>query len=97
MTEESPTPQLPLAHLQTEWQYIEFRGNQNGPTFGAPAGTSNPGGIQGALTWLNQSSLPGAGSVFGMIDGQGTVRMYWYGTTLVEGIILRSQEAEPSA
>jgi hypothetical protein len=88
MTEESPAPQFPGIHDQTGWQYVEFlgpgtQGNPAKATPGAPAGTSNPGGIQAALTWLDQSALPGAGAVFGMIDSGGTVRLYWYGTTLV--------------
>jgi hypothetical protein len=83
MTEVSPTPVPIIPHAQTGWQYIEFLGPGATDTKGAPAGTSNAGGIQAALTWLNETALPGAGSVFGMIDSGGTVRLYWYGTTVV--------------
>lgn len=85
MIQESPAPSpITFPHTQTGWQYIEFVGPTPAKTTaGAPAGTSNPGGIQAALTWLNQSALPGAGSVFGIVDSQGTVRLCWYGTSEV--------------
>jgi hypothetical protein len=88
MTERLPE-NVPPAHQETGWWYIEFRGfnQQNGapltnPTPGAPAGTSNPGGIASAQTWLTETNTAGTNPVFGMIDGGGTVRLFWHGTRL---------------
>jgi hypothetical protein len=75
-----PVP-TPLPFRVTGWWYQEFRGpSQANATPGAPAGTSSPGGISSAQTWLTHNITPGTNSVFGMIDSAGTVRMFWYGT-----------------
>jgi len=80
MTEKSPENLIiPVPIFATGWWYQEFRGpSVTTATPGAPE--SNPGGISAAQTWLNQTIKPGTNDVFGMIDGQGTVRMFWYGT-----------------
>jgi hypothetical protein len=82
MTEKSLENVInPFPFKVTGWWYQEFRGpNQADPTSGAPDGTSSPGGIASAQTWLNENITPGANSVLGMIDTAGTVRMFWYGT-----------------
>lgn len=51
-------------------------------TPGIPNGTSSPGGVTGALTWLNEKIAAGSNPVFGNIDSGGTVRLFWYGTEL---------------
>lgn len=77
---ERPPEGIPIPVGELGWWYVEFRGaNQQNATPVAPPGTSNPGGITSAQTWLNESITPGADPVFGMIDSGGTVRMFWYG------------------
>jgi hypothetical protein len=52
------------------WQYQEFATK---PT--------PPAGINSALTWLNENIAPpdGNGTVFGNIDSNGDVRLFFYG------------------
>jgi hypothetical protein len=79
---------------ETGWWYIEFTGSQTA-TPGAPPGTTHkttdpgesPSAIANAQTWLNQNVKPGTNQVFGMVDGQGTVRLFWYGTVEVPIVI----------
>jgi hypothetical protein len=82
-----PATEHILGHQETGWWYIEFTGSQTA-TPGAPPGTTvkttdpgeSPSAIANAQTWLNKNITPGTNPVFGMVDGQGTVRMFWYGT-----------------
>jgi hypothetical protein len=84
MTEGSPEA---IQFGQVGWWYVEFRGpgTPGHPipvTPGIPNGTSSPGGVTGALTWLNEKVAAGSNPVFGNIDSGGTVRLFWYGTEL---------------
>ena len=56
--------------FKPEWHYAEF----------AHKTTPNTN-INAAVTWLNKTIVPpdGDGTVFGNIDGQGDVRLFWYG------------------
>jgi hypothetical protein len=56
--------------FKPEWHYTEFA-NKTTPT----------PNINAAVTWLNKTIVPpdGDGTVFGNIDGQGDVRLFWYG------------------
>jgi len=84
----------PIERQETGWWYIEFTGAQ-GATPGAPPGTTHkttdpgesPSAITNAQTWLNQNVTPGTNPVFGMVDGQGTVRIFWHGTIDVPIVI----------
>jgi hypothetical protein len=65
---------IPQPHLATGWWYQEFSAGQT-PT--------KQEGIDEALTFLNERFTPATPTVFGNVDGQGTVRLFWYGTKLV--------------
>ncbi len=65
---------------ETGWWYAEFSGPEAGPTKGAPAASVQPGGISAAQSWLNANITPGDDALFGNVDGQGTVRIFYYGT-----------------
>jgi hypothetical protein len=87
MTEQ--TPEIIINPFErTGWFYTEFAGPNVTPTKGAPAGDSQPGGINAAQTWLNQTIKPGTNVVFGNIDSGGTVRLFWYGTVDIRPVEL---------
>jgi hypothetical protein len=67
-----PTP--PQPHPVTGWWYQEFSAGQ-------PA--TKLEGINAALTFLNEKQFTPPPTVFGNVDGQGTVRLFWYGTRLI--------------
>jgi len=56
---------------QPAWHYAEFA-NKATPTTN----------INAATAWLNNTLVPpgGDGTVFGNIDSNGDVRLFWYGT-----------------
>jgi hypothetical protein len=38
--------------------------------------------VNAALAWLDKTSTPAAGTVFGNTDAHGDVRLFWYGIEL---------------
>ena len=55
----------------TGWWYQEFSAGQKATPLA---------GINAAQTWLNDNIKPNTPVVFGNVDGQGTVRLFWYGS-----------------
>jgi hypothetical protein len=72
MTETTP---IHYGVPKTQWWYQEFI---------PPGGKATPtAGIDAAQTWLNDTIQPGTPVVFGNIDSNGDVRVFWYGTQYV--------------
>jgi hypothetical protein len=64
---------MPTLVFAPSWRYIEFTSKA----------TPNSN-INAATTWLNTTLVPpgGDGTVFGNIDSNGDVRLFWYGVEL---------------
>jgi hypothetical protein len=67
-----PNPKVVQVPIQvTGWWYQEFSAGQK---------ATPSAGIDAAQTWLNDNIKPNTPVVFGNVDGQGTVRLFWYGS-----------------
>jgi hypothetical protein len=60
-----------ISAFAPKWHYTEFAGK-----------TTPDSNINATLTWLNNTLIPpgGDGTVFGNIDSNGDVRLFWYGS-----------------
>jgi len=72
-------PVIPPIKPLPRWHCQEFISPGDKPTPMA--------GINAAVAWLNENSVPPIGTVVGNTDGKGDVRLFWYGIEIVPPVL----------